>query len=96
MTDFIFRIIEVRKMKIKKPTHITKDMVVVYHGRLRLVTDMYINAKNELICVLEGKIEVYYDILLTSYNREFQLIHNLGIKSQEEVEQYINKINNNK
>lgn len=96
MTDLIFRIIEVRKMKLKTPTHITKDMVVVYHGRLRYVTNVYVTPNNDVICVLDAKLEVYETQILNFYHREFKLIHDIGIKSQEEAEQYINKINNNK
>lgn len=96
MAKMIFRTIEVRKMKLKKPTHITKDMVVVYHGRLRYVTNVYVTPNNDVICVLEGKIEVYQTQILKNYNKKFELIHNHGIKTLEEVEEYINKINNNK
>lgn len=93
MTDLIFRTIEVRRMKLKKPTHITKDMVVVYHGRLRCVTNVYVTPNNDVICVLDAKFEVYETEIIKFYNREFKLIHNHGIKTKDEVEQYINKIN---
>jgi hypothetical protein len=93
MGEMIFRTIEVRKMKLKKPTHITKDMVVVYHGRLRCVTNVYVTPNNDVICVLDAKFEVYVTEILNFYNREFKLIHNHGIKTKDEVEEYINKIN---
>lgn len=92
MTDLIFCTIEVRKMRLKKPTHITNDMVVVYHGSLRYVTNVYVTPNNDVICVLEGKIEVYQTEILKNYNRKFEVIHNHGIKTQAEVEEYINKI----
>ena len=91
MAEFIFRTIEVRKLKLKKPTHITKGMVIGYHGKLRLVTDI-INTQNEIICVLDNKFEVYESSILNAYNKVFKIHHNHGILTQEEVENYINKI----
>ena len=55
MTDLIFRTIEVRKMKLKKPTHITKDMVIEAVWEYK-TTDgiIYSSSENQNFAEIEG------------------------------------------